>query len=613
MAEGFRARITNDVVPMAQRDPDALRNPIADGIEQLGKALGHVADNEQRTDEAVAASQDRIRAIDQKRARDAALLAGSNVSLQRETSARTRLAALATETDPAGPEYEEKAAAILKEEADGAMAGVPDDPEVYDRIAADVVRWSTPMRGQVQIGAMRARAVRNKENYDQYSDGLLAGLVSEPTPGKMQESVERATIIIRGTGIAAGDQDKLIGEFKGKAAQSMLDGQLMAGNGAGVKTLLNSGQLDATLGADLKTNYLQRANNAEQVAARTAELAQARVAKEALDQKKAIDAKIEAGIAPTPAEMRAVRANLVATGADEATLIDLDAANVRVQVNQRYSGKDAATIRTDRDALQAKVASGKASEAEQVMKAQLDKLVKTGDDKETDVLKPLLAKGAGGRMQALAQLSGNPQARYEKAEELEKGLGVVSGLSPRAQQYVLAGREARAARPKDFGKPEEAKRAFDGMIGPIAGSLGGQYDDLRDAAWDYMVGTLANRGQSGFDAKAFETGVRIATGATTRPNGAVQGGVQKVRGSAVLLPPAMTAPEFDTLLSRQTFAGAVYRNGAAVSKDDVLSHYRPEWIGDDDRGVPHYQMVDSAGGVLVRKDGKPFTLGVRRK
>lgn len=244
------------------------------------------------------------------------------------------------------------------------------------------------------------------------------------------------------------------------------------------------------------------------------------------------------------------------------------------------------------------------------MARQLDKLIDSADTRETEQVRELMGKGVAGQTQALSMLTGSAEARYAKANKLEDGLGFVANLNTKAQTYALEGRELRKARPKDFGDDKQVRATVDAMVGPLGLALGGQYGELVDTAWSIMATSQARTGSAGFDADKLRMAVRIATGATHRPNGIVQGGIQRVRGKPVHLPENMTPDEFDAYMSRRDFSAGAYANGRPAQKADVLQNYRPEWAGDDPRGRPLYRFVDATGGVLANKGGGSLLMRV---
>ncbi|WP_298599814.1 hypothetical protein, partial [uncultured Sphingorhabdus sp.] len=331
---------------------------------------------------------------------------------------------------------------------------------------------------------------------------------------------------------------------------------------------------------------------------------------------KAIEEKVKLGINPTDAEIRAARAAGTASGLPEADIIALDGLGIQIGLNRSYSeSADPLGINAGAAAarLGDKIATGKASEAEQISYAHLKGIADSRAKAQGSKLKEVAKQGIGGQMKVLAQLQQLPQEqRFAAAEEAKAGLGQLSLLPARTQQFALEGREVRAARKDEFGKAEEVKAAFRRRIGEIAPSLGGEYDNLQGIAWDIYAAEMNNRGATGWNEAQFEKSVKIAFGARVREDGVFQGGIGRVRGKQVILPDWQTPPEFDAAISKLTFAGAVYGNSQAASKADILANYRPEYYGDDARGLPLYRFISPSGYPLKHKDGSIYNIVVER-
>ncbi|QNQ09245.1 hypothetical protein [Sphingomonas alpina] len=613
MPEGFRSRVNTNVVDVQQRDPRDLVSPIGAGIAALGKALGHVADNEAETAEKVAASEHRIALEEQRRQRSATVANRAAAWAETQAAMAADLDTLRSSSEPGAAGYKEQADQAITDRLTGFLGTLGDDPEVRQRFEPLVAATGATTRLDEDRWARGERTKQEGANIDTWRDTTGNALMSSPTPEKLEQAFTATDLLYDALDVPGTVKGKLKESAKRGFVQNFLDGRMQAGDWQGPKALLDAGQFDAFLDPAQKVNYLKQAGNAQEQQQREVELAQGRAREEARDAGKAVEAKVKAGIVPTPAELRTTRAQLKAAGVDDAELIEFDALNVKVGVNRSYGAMvdqpgGGERIRRDRDALAAKMAAGKASETEQMMKAQLDDLVTVADKNETEQLKGLMGKGPIGKMQALAQLTGTPQARYEKAETLEPGLGAVSLLGPQGRQAAIEGKALRQARPKDFGKAADAERSARGMLGPMMTALGPEYRRVVDTAWDIMASNQAKDGKEGFDEGAMRHAINIAMGATVRPNGALQGGVQRVRGKSVWLPAQMTAPEFDQQLSRTDFSGAVYANGKAVDKADVLASYRPSFVAEGADGRPIYQMVDANGNWLRGKDGSAFVL-----
>lgn len=245
----------------------------------------------------------------------------------------------------------------------------------------------------------------------------------------------------------------------------------------------------------------------------------------------------------------------------------------------------------------------------------LEKIVEARGEEIGKQFKELGAGGIAGQQEALAQLDALPkEVRFKAAQELnpKANLGYLSLLPAFTRQYALDGREVRAARPKDFGEKTEVEDAWRRTMGPLAASLGGEFDEYRDLAWNIYAGTMNANNLQGWDPARFNTAMRIAFGATKNKQGKLQGGLGLVRQKPVLLPDWKTPEQFDASFSKLTFKGAVYDDMEPVSKADIVKRYRPEFYRETPEGNPVYRLISPGGKPLYHKDGDVWDFEVRR-
>jgi len=608
----FRSRVATDVVPVAQRDPAAFDNGLAEGAAQIGNALEHVAAVDQHVSREVAASQQRIALELQKRQRSAQVAQGASAWAEIETGLDADRAALRDSSAPGAPDHIEKANTLITDRLKGFLDTLPADPEVRERFEPIVARYGATARHQEDEWARASKAKFEGQNVESWADTTGNGLITTPTPEKLQQAFQATDLLVGALDIPGTAKAAIIAQKKRAFSQAFLDGRLQAGDWKGARALLDAGQFDAYLDPKEKTNYLQRTENAADQAAREAELAQSRVRDDARDAIKTVEAKVEAGVVPSAAELRATRQAATAAGLDPQDIVKLDALDVKVDVNRSYSpmigqpgGAD--RIRRDRDLLAGRIMSGKASERDQMAKAQLDKLVETADKAEAEQLKTVAGQGPQGELQALSMLTGSADGRYSKAEKIKPGLGLMALLAPNARKAAIEGDALRKGRGDDFGKEEQIRQQVNAQLGPVANEIG-LYPSVVKAAGDIMASFRVMHGGTGIDPDDLKKGLKLATGGSVRPDGRVQGGLGRVRGHPVLLPDWLTDSEFDAALSRQDFSNAVYANGSPVSKDDILARYRPKFAGDDAQGNARYHFVDPAGNLLGDKGNSPVVL-----
>lgn len=349
-----------------------------------------------------------------------------------------------------------------------------------------------------------------------------------------------------------------------------------------------------------------------------AEAAASEARKQARNAIEALEARTEAGDIPTAKETATAIAAARAAGVPEADLIRFttkrdDAAILRTYnpANDPTGSKSAAAV----EAIDAKIRAGKATPEEYRLR---ETLAGYGDKRATDTsekLKELAATGPAGQLAAVEQIGGlaSRAERFEAGRKLGGNLGYVALLpSPAARAVAINGAGVLKDRPKDFGEKVDVEAAFRRVIGPIAPGLGAGFGELQSLAWQIYAGQMNDKGLTGWDKRNFETAVRTAFGATSRRDGTMQGGIGTVRGRPVILPDDFTAREFDAMLSRQTFAKAVYADGSPASKADVLSRFRPEWYDVDAGGGNWYRLMGPDGKPLREKDGRIFPIRVHR-
>lgn len=612
--DGFRNRVPTNVVEKAQRDPAAFRSGFAEGLEELGGAIMGAAKDDAQVREEVAASQHRVALEEQRRRRSAQVAEGASRWAEVQAGVAADLDGLRKSSAPGAVGYQEQADAAITARLTAFHQSLPDDAEVRQRFEPLIAQFGATTRLGEQRWAILSKAKFEGQNIDTWSVATGNAIISDPQPAKLQAAFTATDMLIDALDVPGTEKAALKAGKKSGFARNFLDGRLAQGDGAGVRALLDSGQFDTLIDPAVKVNYRQRAENAVAASAREVELAQARQQEEARDGIRTIEAKIGAGITPDAAEVRAVQAAAKAAGLDAAELVKLDALDVKIGVNRSYGpliGTEggAERIRRDRNALDEKIASGKATEHDQIMRAQLDALVEQADKKEADALRDLAGKGPQGKLAALDMLTGSAEGRYDKAEKIAPGLGPIALLRPIARKLAVEGGEIRAGRGDDFGKEADVRRMLNEMLGPVANEVG-NFKPIMTTAWDIMVSRRVTHGGAGLDRDDLWQGVKLATGGSIRPDGKVQGGLGKVRGKPVIMPDWMTEPEFDRAISRLDFSNAVYANNAPVEKDDVLARYRPSYFGEDAQGRVLYHFIDPAGGVLADKGGSAVVLKV---
>jgi hypothetical protein len=617
MPPGFQSRVNTNVVPVQARQGGSTGSAIAEGVAQLGQTLGRVADQDAQVQEGIADSEARISAEQRRREISAHSADRIGAWAQLQADIGNDLLDIRTRSKPGAVGHKEEAIKLVRDKMDGFLGTLAEEPEVRERFEPMLIEFEARTLLNEGEWELQKRAKHQGDSWASYVETTGNGLMNaapDALPGQYQQMImdgrEALSLMdIDGTTRAALD-DKLVAS----ATEKLRDTMLQRGQVDQLERLVKSGFLnDKGLDLNRTLKMIDTEKRALQVAADQAASDARTEAREAV---KAVEEKVKLGINPSQAEIAQVRRAAVANGLPEADIIGLDGLGIQIGLNRTYNeAADPMGIKASAAAsrLGAKVAAGTATEAEQVGYTHLKGIGDSRAKARGAQLKETAKQGIAGQATVLSELRAMPaEQRFLAAEEAKPGLGQLALLGPRSQQYALEGREVRAARKDEFGKAEEVKAAFARRIGGVASSLGGEYDNIMGIAWDIYAGELNGRSASGWNEAQFDVAVKVALGATKRDNGVLQGGVGRVRGKQVILPDWKTPEEFDKTLSTLKFDGAVYANGEAASKADILSNYRPEYYAEDAAGQPLYRFIGPTGKALLHKDGSVYNLVVTR-
>ena len=173
---------------------------------------------------------------------------------------------------------------------------------------------------------------------------------------------------------------------------------------------------------------------------------------------------------------------------------------------------------------------------------------------------------------------------------------------------VLNGAEARKAHPQlvDGKAAPDVREAFDERLGNAAGLMGqGDLAAVYEVARSMYADAAAKEGATEFDAERFPAYIHRALGGTKDAQGVWHGGIGYRGGAPVLLPQWMSQSQFDTVLARVNWPagkGPVYRNGAAMEREDVLKLtpvLRPDG---------RYEFHGRDGQIATRRDGSAWAI-----
>jgi hypothetical protein len=607
MLTPFKSRVRASVTPVRAQPQTS---GIGEALSVLGRTAGQITDNNAQTEERVAQIDHQIAMRERDRADDD--LALSVAVEQAKAAQRLRVF---DEENQNSADYEKRKAEAVDKEVSTLRGMIGANDRVNKRFLPTLTTFAETEKADAVVYATRVRAKATGEQFEAMVD--TAANLAYTDPAKAQPIIDAMIVAHRGrTDIPDALKPAIERKMLEPIRVSQINGAIDGGRYDAVEAELKAGAFDAVIGPEQKNRLLDRIEVERKAAIVAAEQQQADMRTEARNAVKAFEEKVKLGINPTQAEYAQVRSQALAAQLPEADIIGLDGMGIQIGLNRSYNAEvDPMGIKASAAAarLGTKVAAGTATETEQVSYAHLKELGDSRAKARGAMLKDTAAQGIAGQADVLAQLRVLPaEQRYLAAEEAKAGLGQLALLGTKSQQYALEGREVRNARKDEFGKADQVKAAFDRRIGGIKSSLGGEYDNIMGIAWDIYAGELNGRSASGWNEAQFDVAVKVALGATKRDNGILQGGVGRVRGKQVILPDWKTPEEFDKTLSTLKFAGAVYANGGAASKSDILTNYRPEYYAEDAAGQPLYRFIDPSGKPLRHKDGSIYNLVVTR-
>lgn len=600
------------------REPSAF-SALGDAMSVAGQAGSEFVARDRATEEQVAEIDHRIAMAEQdQQDADLTVRKGAEwIGLQAEL--REAIEDTRQQADRYGEGHLDSVRKVLDDRLRTFDASFAGNERVRQKFRQSIVREATEIDLQEQAWQRQRNQAAQGEDFEVSVQTLANGL-TRANPATAGEDFATALADID-TMIAAGSFDDAEAATLRRAAATKLalglnDGLFAAGQPQMVRALVDKGFYD---GLKLDTGKLADQVAGEQraldIAAEQQAKAQQVEARNAID---AIEAKVAIGINPTQAEFDAARAAASAAGLPEDELIAFDGLSVQIGLNRQFSeaqDPDGVAVAQLVQQLGTKIADGSASEAEQVAYAHLDGVAEARAKALGARYREMAGTGAQGKQAVLGELARLPRdQRFIAAQEVQDGFGYVAMLGPNSQRAALAGAEARAARPKDFGTEAEVKEAFRARIGSgIAARLGPSYDDLMTLAWDIYAGGVVAKGKEGWSEEAYARAVDIAFGAGRGRDGQWRGGIGSFGDHSVILPEWQTSDDFERSVRSLTFAKARYAEGSPASKNDVIRHYRPEYVRDTSDGLPAYIMVDASGAPLMASDGDVFRFNIPRR
>lgn len=624
MVEIFRARSTNGVVLQAPRRPASIATAVGRGLGDLGAALGAAAENDARATQAENAAHEEVHRIENERLRSrrtvefGAALADARLEyVRRSQEARGQ-------TAPGAPDWEARAAEIREEVFGGLLEPYSDDPELAEQLGRTVQSVTLNIAERELAWELEQRSEWEGTAYEKALQVEADELIDDPT--QLMLAAERMGALLSGTDFDGTTKAKISDLTLEKLANSAFDGLARRGAYDQIEKLLESGAFDGALGKG-KAAWLDRIDAGREQLARQAELEVKEVQAAVQEQAAQVRALVDAGEDVPASTFNAVAKQMREAKVPESEVIEflgLATKSVRAQTARQLSTP---VLEASIAELQAKVNAGKGDGQDAAQLEALEDELGRRDDKAADGLTGLSSKNITEQGMAVEQLASMPeQRRFSAAEKAgDMPAAIIAGLPPRARALALQGRQVRANNPDAYMPPNTQGKSDKGLLdaefrrilGPqITAQLiqTNMYEATREAAADYLVGNQAQRGGDGkWGRAAYERAVSIMFGARQRADGAYAGGLGDVRGRRVELPDRYTAEEFDAEYSKLTFKDAVYGNGAAVKKEDVLANFTPVFAYAENN-YSYYQLHDAQGRPLQRRGSdKPYYFAMKAK
>ena len=616
MAEGYVARLPARVTPLRGREYAQQGKAVAAGLGQLAGTVGQITADQRETQDRIDANDTEIAAIEKRRAQQVAVAAGLGRMADMEMELADELQALPERLAPGAAGYEAATAKLVRDKEAAFIDALGDDEEVRLRFAPQVREWAN--RQIVAAGAFeRAETLKHAgESVDKLSTLRANQLAAAPDPNAVVRSLEEFEPLIAAMGLPASDAAKFRDGVARKLYGSMLDGMSAAGQHEQVGAMIASGHLDDVLDPDERRARLAQVENGRRIAQREAEAAQDEAARAAKDKLDTIRVLID-NDQPVPlADIQAAIAAGKAVNLDPAYLAEMAFLTERQQNRQSFGRMATPVLEQQIDRLRQLGEAGRLTPEEARALTAGEAVLKGRDDKAGATLGPMLKAGGEARMRGVAQLASlAPGERWRAAREAgDTRAAVIASLATaNARDRALRGEAILRDRRKDFlpektatiKDPEaEVLRQFQTVLGPdLSRDIVG-HKDLMETA----LAIMANSGH-GWSTHDFGRAVQVVAGMTERAPGVTQGGIGRVQGRRVQLPPLWRQEELDRALARDALKGAIYADGSAARPADVRRNYRLRFDGEVRVGPARelvgyrYYLLDGSGRALHRKAG----------
>lgn len=616
---GYSARIPASAMPVHVRRQPGAGAAIAQGLQQLGGAVSRVSYQDQQVKEQVAESEARIEEIETRRwrATTGATLMTRYSDLQLELDAK--LEDLRKSVPPGAQGHEQAVREATDEMLGKFLSEIPDDEELQNKFRPLAANLTARTVMGERTWEQQARAKHIASSWEQWETTASGQLYAKPSGESFHAFMAEGEAAIELTDTDQTTKAAMREQLKAVGTRALFTGLIDGGRQDVVRAAIEAGEFDAVLDDKAKSNWLQRAAQADRIANAEVEAAQSAARSEALENAKLIEVRINAGEDVPPADAQAAYQAMVDAGVKPSEYEEFRFMAEDAIVAQSLRGYATPQLQERRATLQAKADAGKATAAEKREIGLIDDHLKGRTTREADDLGKLWKGTPEQRMEALGRARQLPaDQRLAATSQVSTQMQLLTVLSPRNQVLAVQGSEIRADRPEDF-LPEPSGRNAKGedvvravmreYLGDTINEVGGITDDMMGAALDLMAGSrVSNKREKGWHKGDFLAALRAVTGGTQRSDGTWQGGIGTFEGFRVELPANVSEQEFARGVSRLPFDDANYADGRKAAKADILRFFRPVYVETDSKGRAVYVM-QGRGGLLLHGD-EPYRVHV---
>jgi len=599
----YSSKVNASVVGAA---PVAAPLGIGEVVSALGRTAGAISDQNQQASEHVAKVDAAIAEREQARKQDAASASVAVKLAQGEGEYSRWVIDHQNDAD-----FEAQANAKVEADMAALRGELGNDPELLNHYNPLLVRSAEARKTAAYEHVAAVRAKASAEASDQALTVSMNN--AETAPDRTSEFADTMTTsIMANKSIPEALRPLVAHTAAGQVWQKGLAASIRSGRYEAVAKELNAGTYDAILPEGAKDGLLRLAD-AEGNAAATAARADAAVQTKLLNDKiQSVEAIIGAGGDPGPDVLDALHKQALAQG-DGSAATKLQIWTLQTSTNRQWAGRSMLEKVAGMQSLEADNAAGKLDAKGQIGLAQLRKLISTETVNIGAKLKPEYETSPQGRQAVAKQLDALPMdQRWQTAEQIDKGFGAYVLAPANVRDVAIAGRSDRDWVKDQFkhGKlGHDPVREFRQFMGAAARDRdGSEANGILDVATSLYAYYAKRDGLTEFNQTRFQMAINMTLGGTL-VNGEWHGGLGEYGGNKVQLPSGVSQRTFAATIEKLDYPGAKTASGAALTKAQVLKHYRIAYQGDSEDGSRAvYHFVDPQGLPVLRADGSPYPI-----